>query len=63
MRQVRVERMFRIVEKTKNVKGGSAILMVPSNAVFEGRSCSAKNVKGTAYCQINLATTAILDKI
>lgn len=63
MRQVRVERMFRIVEKTKNVKEGSVILMVPSNAVFEGCSRSAKNVKGTAYCQINLAATAILDKI
>jgi hypothetical protein len=37
--------------------------MIPSNAVLEGRSCSAKNIKSTSDCQVNFTRTATLDQV
>ena len=39
------------------------MLKIPSNAVLEGRARSAKNVEGTSNCQMDFATTAILDEV
>jgi hypothetical protein len=39
------------------------MLMIPSNAVLKGRSCSAKNVKSTSDCQINFTSTAALYQV